>query len=124
MKCKHTTANWSRWEDGAWVFVGHLSGVTADAGRFFKDRLICDCGHWLSLGPANDSDERVMCEKRAAELAHTPRHWTRLITSGVPGEDDEVDGFLSYGSGMIPHTPGEWAGYLARQIATHDHEEG
>lgn len=83
------------------------------------------CGEWLSLGPAKDDGphaEAVAIEARAAELAATDEHWYRLITGGVPGEDDEVDGCLMTFSGESPRTAPQIAGYLARCIAEHDKE--
>lgn len=114
-KCRHTSANWSRWEDGAWVRVSRLSGPPlGEAGRFFKDRLVCDvCGHWIHLGPAAADTPEVTIEKRAAELA---QDWSDHAHS--PGYD------------RFDSCPSSWdklcdmcqVSYLARCIAAH--EEG
>ena len=110
------------------MLVGHLSGPPlAEHARFFKDRMVCDCGEWLPLGPANDGGEHaasVAVEKRAAELSLIP-HWER-----DPAYDSESYGLLCYENGGTPgddddggsskYADDEWAGYLARVIATHE----
>lgn len=126
-RCKHTSANWSRWEDGEWVLVGRISGPPLGPhGRFFKDRLVCDvCGEWLSLGEANDGGEHaasVALEKRAVELAQLLADADALCdwTFGCAafGSDEERRGWSIAESNMQHHS-NEWqAGYLARVIAT------
>ena len=126
--CRHTTANWSRWEDGAWVLVGHLSGLPPDSGRFFKDRLVCDCGEWLSLGPANDGGEhaeRVAVEKRAAEIAMANGPFNLLDSNhaeNIGWEKHYDEGQWPAWGWMPPTSSGQWAGYLSRTIWTHKDE--
>lgn len=122
MKCKHRSATWSRWEDGAWVLVGHLSGPPlAEHGRFFKDRLVCDCGEWLPMGEANDGGEfaeRIKIEKRAAAMAV---QWAPCdLTTHA-----ERDGWYCHRDGCEPNFDGVegWSGWLAREIVQHDVEE-
>jgi hypothetical protein len=75
------------------------------------------CGQ-LGVGVSNDGPAEVQVEIRAAELAHSDEHWARLVTRGVPGEDDEVDGFLMWHDLYegAPETLAHLAGYLAREI--------
>lgn len=66
MKCKHrkTTAfTWDLSGNVAHRWVGAYASDSVDA------RVCQSCGAWLPLGPANDEDERVKVEIRAAELA-------------------------------------------------------
>lgn len=89
------------------------------------DAIVClDCDHWLSLGPANDSDERVRIEKRAAliaiEIAEMTEWW--LFFNGSPAE---LNGYQYYSRPLRNGSMADLnAGYLARCIATHDQEEG
>ena len=73
MKCQHTRASWSRWEIDRWRVVATLSGIKLNGTtRGYFGQLICDCGAWLSLGPANDGGkhrEAVAVEKVVATLA-------------------------------------------------------
>lgn len=74
-------------------------------------------------GPSTDTPE-VLVEIRAAELAlgvHDdggPR--LKRFTDGA-----EYAGWIehAFDSAKVPEQPGEWAGWLARQIATHDEEQ-
>jgi hypothetical protein len=95
-KCKHVH------------HAAHTRLVTyADGWQAFAGQ-VCDCGEWLSLGPAADDDERVQVEIRAAEL-----------------EDDlavfrthEFWGFLAHKRDY--NVEPEWeAGWLAREIRLH-----
>lgn len=82
-------------------------------GHLLFARRCADCGHYLSLGPANMTDE-ARVELRAAELGNG---WTKE-RGAIDGTTlDEDIGFL------IPDEPTgaeQLAGYLARAIATHD----
>ena len=80
---------------------------------------------WLTLGPANDTPEAVQIEIRAAELAalvaDAGNVAADVLTVGegigwdVFGlDDDEYDHLVT-----LPRN----AGWLARQIATHDTEQ-
>lgn len=74
----------------------------------------CDCGHWLSLGPANITPE-VEVEIRAAKLAVQP--------AGTYVTSDAQSGWVCHEQDLDPpwpHCPDAWAGYLARCIATHE----
>jgi len=125
MKCKHRSATWSRWEDGAWVLVGHLSGPPLAAhGRFFKDRLVCDCGEWLPMGEAAPDTDATRIERRAAELAATSIDGDRIEMDDCT--NGELSGYLwavgltDAQRGPTLDEPQQSAGYLARCIATHD----
>jgi hypothetical protein len=115
VRCAHVSANWSRWEDGAWVLVGHLSGMPlGNQGRFFKDRLVCDrCGYWIGLGDSNDAPDAVRVEMRAAELA-------ALLPDSFDETMMEWAGRCHFVEGHeMPTTFGGLAGWLAAAIATH-----
>ncbi len=130
MKCKHTSAIWSRWTDGAWVHVARLSGPPIgglSAARFFEGRLVCDkCGHWFSYGPSNDTAE-VQIEIAAVEFAlmavENPRRWKREHS---PGSDAGAGWWVHQmdlvESDKVTCWPGAQAGYLARCIVTHEDE--
>ncbi len=77
--CKHETAAFSRWRDGAWVFFA----TAPSSVQFTCDRMICvACGAWLPLGPANDDDPRVKVEISGIDLADSYRSDNRR-----PGPD-------------------------------------
>jgi hypothetical protein len=83
-----------------------------------------DCGHWLSLGPSNDASEAVQIEMRAAELAATSIEHDRIEMDDLT--DGELSGYVwavgltDAQRGPTIAEPEHSAGYLARQIATHD----
>jgi hypothetical protein len=87
------------------------------------------CGHWLSLGQANDEDPRVAVEIRAAELAD---ELSTELADELPGIDDDEErrGWVLAATNMQHHTERYQAGYLARMIfghttlAEHDKEAG
>ena len=109
---KHVEARiWSRqWKE--WCVVAPTYQGQADA-------LICrDCRAWLGVG---ESDEKpVAVEVRAAEIAiqrgadGDPVH--RALADGA-----EYAGWLdhAFDSNKAPDQDDEWAGWLAREIATH-----
>jgi hypothetical protein len=114
MGCKHENAD-------------HLmpGDCTRPWGHITVEQFRClDCGAWLSLGPANDTPE-VCVEIRAAELVALGDEWWNgrkyvdesrgvlcFHNGGTPGDDDD--------GGCSEFADEEWAGYLARCIATHD----
>lgn len=112
MKCRHKTAVFYRWSLDRWTaFATAPSGVA-----FSRDRATCaTCGEWLSLGPANDDDERVKVGIAAARLA-------------LDGIDLSLAAFEAYGANLfhnephdsVPANEREWAGYLASVIAAHE----
>jgi hypothetical protein len=131
-KCKHPARVWLWWvcDDMQYAYftAQRAKGLGWSwFGRGLGDphaRWCAACGAWLSLGPARDTPE-VCVEIRAAELAVLGHAWwdAREYESesygvlcfhngGTPGDDD--DGGCSY------YADAEWAGYLARCIATHD----
>lgn len=124
MKCKHERARWSEWTGSEWRDVGTLSGHPLGGVAANFGRLICDCGAWLSLGPAQDGGPhaaQVAVEVRTAEL----EQWWH---DADPAEafdfvrrlsDDEARGWCIGETNMQNHTDAWHAGYLARYIATH-----
>lgn len=79
------------------------------------------CGDYVPLGKARDDDPRVAVEIRAAELAHNEIHMMRLISTGIPGQDDEVDGYImAIGDRHEPWNSAQLAGYLAHAITKHE----
>jgi len=79
------------------------------------------CGEYLSLGTSNDEPSAVQVEMRAAELASDVDY---------PGEYEEVNGWWSHpdeaGIDWViwpPHRQEYDAGYLARELATHDRRD-
>lgn len=81
---------------------------------FGADALFClACGVRLDMGPSNDEPAEVQVEMRAAEIAAV-----RLLSR------DEADGWKSYPDGAVVSTGSGWGvGWLARELATHDHRE-
>lgn len=120
MKCRHRNVNpyvyqWRAHAGYGWYLARVLEEPMA--------KRCLNCGATLPLGPSNDSDPRVQLEMRAAELATDADHMKRLIHNGIPGEDDEVDGYLtSFNGKRAPSNEAQWAGYLARCISTHNKE--
>lgn len=93
----------------------------------YKEFPVCiclDCGAWLSLGPANDEPEAVRVEIRAAELTTLDRCSLEQWPCGMT--DQEPHGWIGHKHDDTPIEPraSYWAGYLAREIATHENEDG
>lgn len=114
-RCKHENADH--------VFAGdviHWYSWNARSTTVQCEQLRClDCGAWLSLGPSSETPECAV-EIRAAELVASNDHWRRLVHSGVPGHDDEVDGYLMFfDEQRVPGNAAQWAGYLAGAILEH-----
>ncbi len=118
-RCRHTSANWSRWEDGEWAFVARISGMPlGENGRFFKGKLVCDtCGHWIHLGPAAPDTPAVVVEREAARLC---AEWKPV--GGVLTTEGEYRGWAGWPYRQ-PQNSDEWAGFHAAQIANHDREQ-
>lgn len=63
-KCKHEVVFARRWVSGEWiVLLGDSKGADA--------RRCSACHAWLSLGPSDETDERVAVELAAASLAQS-----------------------------------------------------
>lgn len=79
------------------------------------------CGDYAILGQATDTGPhaaQIAVEVRAAELAANPDSMRGC------GETDDINeceqcGVDDYDTGTDPASPAQWAGYLARAIATH-----
>lgn len=98
------------------------------------EAAVCNaCGHWLPLGPADDTPDdtpEVLVERMAAEVAAD----TIERKEGYPGDHWTFDvrlGWARYELGInaVPETPepgiyrdAVLVGYLARAIVRHDEE--
>lgn len=114
MKCRHARVyrKW-RWY-GQWLRWTAASKLRLPWDAY--DARVCfDCNTWLPLGPSNDEPEAVKIEIRAAEIA---AKWAPLDREQI----EVWDGWYCHRDGVAPNadTPSEYAGYLAREIATHD----
>lgn len=89
----------------------------------------CDCGAWLSLGPSDETDERVAIEIRAAEIAtnaargvglggHRPNHCTGEHCWHWHERDDS--GPCCYCGDDVGLFTTCDVGLLAREIVTHE----
>lgn len=116
-RCRHREQRWFVWWRNNGWYPWYLEADGPKPGRIVCTR----CGTWLPLGPANDGDERVKEEIRAAELAAAGDYFA-FKEVATPGEfwgyhkhlySFEADGFITDNA----------AGYLARQIATHQDGE-
>jgi hypothetical protein len=127
MGCRHQGKRFLR----RWI---PTLGGSLTTGIFAETDICCLCGHWLSLGPANDTGPhaaQVAVERRAAELA---AEWDGDVWLG---------GFMGLGqvSPECEHAPlierdvaegrkpardlaDYLAGYLSLVIATHDAKGG
>ena len=87
------------------------------------ERLVCDCGETLSLGPAHDTPAALM-ELRAAELAQAVRD-----ERTQPGAPTGVFWTMEENAGWIAHKHGRTslfgceAGWLARDIWTDEEDD-
>lgn len=67
--------------------------------------------------------EDDIAAKMVAEFEHRGFRicdWRRLVHNGIPGRDDEVDGYLMFFSEQrVPGNTAQWAGYLAGAILEH-----
>lgn len=128
--CKHKTAMGQMWRDG--LYGGQPIGYwwytfvqPGDAEH--HDRVTCMyCGAWLPLGPANDADPNVQIEIRAAEMAGavaTGPTWPWTLGQIMGWQTHDIATHpLGWPDDLLDDD--EQAGYLARQIATHDAEQG
>jgi hypothetical protein len=112
-RCRHEVVQqWWRWF-GKWIdHRPRLSDSPPDA------ESCLDCGHWLSLGPSNDTGCEV--EIRAARIAST------LKATEVPRMSRcEQHGWEAHANGLtlVLCKPSAFnAGYLARIIAAGEGE--
>lgn len=79
----------------------------------------CPCGAQLSLGPSNDEPAEVKVEMRAAEL---DAWWSRDALGHEEFNVSEADGWMEHAGaeGDPSGNGGVVAGWLARELATHD----
>lgn len=119
-RCRHRSTRRAWWHNGTWITWSHIARGQAGVGLLWDDhaaRRCNDCGHWLSLGPANDAD--VSAEIEAARIlagVHAPPEavvsWQ--VLGGVMGHDEQSDppqGALAW----LWH-----AGWLARHVCLED----
>ena len=96
-------------------------------------RHICiDCGHWLPLGPANDTPE-VLVEVRAAAIAADWDNymncggWQGFETLGActpdAGHAPFIESDIAAGRKPAHDITDYYAGHLARCIAIHEEEQ-
>lgn len=107
---------WSEGGDGQWItLLGHDQRcLNAHA------RVCADCGHWLSLGAAQDSGPHaasVACEIRAAEIASDKR--ARLSFCESLGWESWLSPKFSTDPVDAGYAEKWHAGYLARCIVSH-----
>ncbi len=127
--CAHTHANYDTLWRGERVSILGCYAIVRDdswfgygeSRRIFSARCYV-CGAWLPLGPASDDTETVRVEMRAAELEPI---WSLKLTSiTIRRSRDEVDGanyhWRTNGGDYLPSVA---AGWLARELATHDDRE-
>ena len=100
-RCDHRIASQFTWRPGPGVVTRR-----------------CTCGALLAIGPANDQPAAVKIEIRAARIAgrgKLPGKWSESLGWAVHAEaaDVAVDHDLA-------KPAGEWAGWLARELSTHD----
>lgn len=97
----------------------------AATGRGCMQYQTCaTCGSWLPLGPSRDDGEfaeAVAIEVRAAEIMSDLDSFG--CNNMVPLDDCEGCGWAEHRSGGTPRSDRQFAGYLARCIATHDSQQ-
>ena len=115
-KCRHETSLRL-----VWRFVAGRERWILAPDREPHMALRCfDCGHWLPLGPADDTPD-ALSELRAAELAHdwrtSPVQDPWLLFRGR-----EKDGWAMHVIASLDDDLTDEAapGYLARAIVRHD----
>jgi len=125
VKCRHRKQQWHAWwprAGGSWqTFVPEVDG---EPGR----KVCMRCGAWLPLGLANDADERVTLEIRAAELASTwnpnSGEWNGFESLGMVSPDAEhaplIERDIAEGRDKCPRDlAAYYAGHLALCITQH-----
>lgn len=92
MKCKHENVTGRAWSESYPRWYCEFASTSNDP---IADALICDdCSAWLSLGPSNDTDERVAVEiKLAAHIQEVCILWEPKDQNELIGW--YVDGFAS-----------------------------
>lgn len=93
-----------------WI-VEHSTGAPGMVAQCRK------CYGYCALGPSSDTPA-VLVEMRAAEIAADVPHLgvLQLLSDGA-----EYAGWIehAYDSAKVPGQPGEWSGWLAREISFH-----
>ncbi len=113
-KCKHRNAIHHGWhpQGGYWYEAPYLA-------RYQSDAACCiDCGSWLPLGKARDDGEHAEAIRIEINAADIAARWAPLDRESFA----VLDGWYCHRDGCAPNRDefSEQAGYLARQIATHD----
>lgn len=149
MTCKHTHAIYRMVYRGEVVDVMgcYLIVVREDNFGYGDSRIIqsarCNvCSAVLAIGPSNDAPADVQVEILAAEVGQNPEVWRRFmdvdsIIIADLGRIGARDGSIGLGA-LTPHAghaevvpqprwfrseeADYWAGWLAREIATHDEQ--
>ncbi len=87
-------------------------------GRFTMSCL--NCLKQLPYGPSRDDSPQVALEMRAAELAQDIENIGATILRRASFEAYGMNLFHNEPNETAPANDGEWAGYLAAQIAHHE----
>lgn len=109
MRCKHRRTR-----------VGWFKSIhVGEAPHYIR---CVTCRAWLPLGPSNDDGAEVAIEVRAAEIAANDGP-IRTCDNAMPRDCEEC-GWDCWPllNAMHDAEPAQWAGYLARVIATHGDE--
>lgn len=97
-RCRHRRTQHRRWIDGAWADIAHGFNCAGWIGAGDASVVCKDCGAWLSLGPSDETDERVALEILAAAIvagdARCPVHyedcqWCGLAYRILNHEDEQ-----------------------------------
>lgn len=106
MSCRHSYATMKLWYRGTDLVCSALH---------------CErCDEVMPLGPSNDSPPEVQIEIRAAEIAWLESaHTVRMAMHEGDLDGAEWACWIEhrFDSAKVPEQAGEWAGWLARQIA-------
>lgn len=93
----------------------HVSSTRLDkiTGKIFEVGICTACGSRFSLGESNDVPAEVQIEMRAAELDYSRRAERAM----------ETFGYVAHRDHLTPSIDIERAGWLAREMATHNDRE-
>ena len=111
-RCRHP----KRWAMTSWIAVQKYS--IGDTWHIHVEALRCrGCGELLGMEPASDTPD-VLVEIRAAELALTPLDEITVGSATAVADGAEIAGWIdhAFDSAKVPDQPGEWSGWLAREI--------
>jgi hypothetical protein len=114
-RCKHPFA-------AKHTHIAHVEVADFDEPQPMIYERCANCGTWLPLGPSSESEPEVKIELRAAELALNDGP-IRTCDNAMPKDYEECGwDCWPFLNAMHDAAPAQWAGYLARQIHTHEEE--